>query len=474
MSAFSIVWFRQDLRLHDNPGLTHAVQKGAVLPVYILDDDNSGPWAMGAASRVWLHQALQDLNGQLDGQLRVYKGDPQVILAELMDQYPVQGLYWGRCYEPWRRARDEKIKKAFGTQDREVKSFNHSLLWEPWEIQKKDGTPYKVFTPFYRKGCLNGAPPRQPLAKPDGMTYAKDVAQTKLSDLGLIPDGVDWYSDLCRHWDISEDGAQAQLDWFVEEGLQGYKTGRDFPAQPHISRLSPYLHFGQISPHQAWYAARHIGGGQGWERDTDCFCSELAWREFSHSLLYYNRDLPDVALQPKFNSFAWREDSTNLRVWQKGLTGYPIIDAGMRELWQTGYMHNRVRMIVASFLVKNLMITWQEGERWFWDCLFDADLANNGASWQWVAGCGADAAPYFRIFNPVTQSEKFDPDGDYICTYVPELAQLPKKYIHKPWSAPVDVLRVANVQLDETYPRPMVDLKVTRERALAAFKDLKS
>jgi len=472
MSAFSIVWFRQDLRLHDNPALTHALQKGAVLPIYILDDDNSGPWAMGAASRVWLHQALQDLNRQLDGQLRVYKGDPQTILVELVDQYPVQGLYWGRCYEPWRRKRDEKIKTAFGPQDIEVKSFNHSLLWEPWDIQKKDGTPYKVFTPFYRKGCLNAPPPRLPLAKPDTLEYGEDVAQTQLSDLGLIPDGVDWYSDLCAHWDMSEDGAQAQLDEFLHEGLQDYKTGRDFPARPNVSRLSPYLHFGQISPHQAWYAARHVGDGHGWERDTDCFCSELAWREFSHSLLYYNNDLPDVPLQPKFRNFVWREDGEDLRAWQKGQTGYPIIDAGLRELWQTGYMHNRVRMIVASFLVKNLMIAWQEGERWFWDCLFDADLANNGASWQWVAGCGADAAPYFRIFNPVTQSEKFDPDGEYIRTYVPELAQLPQKYIHKPWTAPGDVLRAANLRLDENYPQPMVDLKATRERALSAFKDL--
>ncbi|WP_417819396.1 cryptochrome/photolyase family protein [Terasakiella sp.] len=472
MNEVNIVWFRQDLRLADHPALQYAAQRGMVLPIYILDDEAAAPWKMGAASRVWLHSALQDLNDQLDGCLQVFQGNAAEILAQLIADYDVKGLYWGRCYEPWRMARDCTIKERFRQQGVDVRSFNHSLLWEPWEIQKKDGTPYKVFTPYFRKGCLNAPPPRLPLPAQDTLSLVQKREGLVLDDLSLLPRKIDWYSDMVAHWDISEEGAHNRLDAFLCDGLSHYKTGRDCPAQDNTSRLAPYLHFGQISPHQVWAAARSYGQVHHLDRDLDHFCSELAWREFSHSLLYYNSHIPEKPLQEKFNDFPWLENAQHVSAWQTGKTGYPIIDAGMRELWQTGYMHNRVRMIVASFLIKNLMIPWQDGEAWFWDCLFDADLANNSASWQWVAGCGADAAPYFRIFNPVTQSEKFDPSGDYIRRYVPELANLPDKYIHKPWMAPMDILKKYSIVLDDQYPRPIVDLKSTRERALAAFKEL--
>lgn len=473
MAAINIVWFRQDLRLADNPALVHGAQNACVLPVYILDDVNSDPWQIGAASRVWLHHGLHDLNKRLGGKLQVFCGDAETILNELVQTHNVKGLFWGRCYEPWRIARDRRIKERFTQQGLDVQSFNHSLLWEPWEITKKDGTPYKVFTPYFRKGCLNAAPPRLPLDVPTNLDCAEKTDPClDIDDLDLLPRCPQWHRQMIQHWQISEAGAQQRLDDFLDTDLAGYKTGRDFPAQNKTSRLAPYLHFGQVSPHQVWARARAYGTVHHLERDLDHFCSELAWREFSHALLYYNPQLPEQPLQLKFDDFPWRTDAVHKRAWQTGQTGYPLIDAGMRELWQTGYMHNRVRMIVASFLVKNLLIHWRDGENWFWDCLFDADHANNSAGWQWVSGCGADAAPYFRIFNPVTQSEKFDPDGAYIRQYVPELAKLPDKYLHKPWSAPDTVLHDAKVELGKNYPHPIVDLKTTRERALAAFKEL--
>lgn len=453
-----IIWFRQDLRIHDNPALIHACKDGRLLPLYILDDTNPEDWKLGGASRVWLHHALTDLSNSLDGNLQVFKGNPLDILQKLKPK----AVHWNRCYEPWRMARDKNIKQTLQNQGIEVTSHNGSLLWEPWEISKKDGTPYKVFTPFYRKGCLNAPPPRIPYETCQPNYY--DAPTTDIASLSLLDKVREWPQQIVTPWDISETGAQNRLQYFLEEGLAGYKTGRDFPTRDNISRLSPYLHFGQISPHQVWHAARLYADTHHLDQDVDHFCSELAWREFSYSLLYHNQDLPQQNLHQKFHLFPWREDETALKKWQTGQTGYPIIDAGMRELWQTGYMHNRVRMVCASFLVKNLLIHWRAGEDWFWDTLFDADLANNAASWQWVAGCGADAAPYFRIFNPVTQSQKFDPDGQYIRQYVPELKDIPDTYIHTPWLAPTP---------PKNYPAPMVDLQITRKRALAAYDTIK-
>ncbi|MFW0777779.1 MAG: cryptochrome/photolyase family protein [Rickettsiales bacterium] len=460
-----IHWFRQDLRLQDNPALYEASKKGEVLAVYILDDVNAQDYKMGGASRWWLHHSLDALNKSLDGKLALYAGNPEHILPELVARHGIDAVYWNRCYEPWSIHRDKRIKELL---DIEAHSFNGSLLWEPREIAKDDGTPYKVFTPFYRKGCLKVAAPRQPLPAPKLSLVDDSSHSSSLDDLHLLPT-IPWDSQLEPHWQISEQGAEKRLSEFLEEGLAHYKDGRNLPAKPYTSRLSPYLHFGQISANQVWSEVRMRGD----DKNVDHFCSELGWREFSYSLLYHNPTLPTENLQKKFDAFPWQENEAYLEAWQKGQTGFPIVDAGMRELWQTGYMHNRVRMIVGSFLVKNLLMHWHHGERWFWDCLVDADLANNSASWQWIAGTGADAAPYFRIFNPVTQGHKLDPEGEYTRRYVPELASLPNKYLFSPWDAPKDVLKESGITLGDDYPHPIVDLKESRTRALDAFQSLK-
>jgi len=342
-------------------------------------------------------------------------------------------------------------------------------LWEPWIPLKDDGDPYRVFTPFYKKGCLNADAPRTPLDAPHKLEcVATKFESVTLDDLDLLPYRP-WGEEIIEGWGIGEEGAKRQMRKFMDEGLDGYKEGRNHPAQFNVSRLSPHLHWGELSPNQVWYEAEKKGSG----KDKDHFHSELGWREFSNSLLYHFPKLPRENLQEKFDDFPWGEDDEKLERWQKGQTGYPIVDAGMRELYATGYMHNRLRMIVGSFLVKNLLLHWHHGEKWFWDCLFDADLANNSASWQWVAGSGADAAPYFRIFNPITQGEKFDKHGEYTRKYVPELKDMPDKYLYRPWEAPDDVLKEAGVELGKTYPKPMVDVKESRERALKAFETTK-
>ena len=474
-SALTIHWFRQDLRLSDNPALVQAAQHssqsgGEVLPIYILDDKNAGAGRMGAASRVWLHHSLSNLQEQLQGRLQFFCGDAERILQELVDELKPCAITWNRCYEPWRIKRDKRIKAMLQEQGVEVQSCNGSLLFEPWDILKNDGTPYKVFTPFYRKGCLNAPTPRSPLSVPE-MQLADIQPQSALplKSLELLPI-IKWDEGVAKYWDISEAGAKSRLYDFVNNGLNGYKEERNFPAKNNVSRLSPYLHFGEISPNQVWHAVQTKEANA----DSDHFLSELGWREFSYHLLYHNPDLPTRNLQAKFDVFPWVENVEHLHAWQNGKAGIPIVDAGMRELWQTGFMHNRVRMIVASVLVKNLRLDWRAGERWFWDCLFDADMANNAASWQWVAGSGADAAPYFRIFNPVTQGTKFDPDGEYIRQYVPELRDLPTKHLFAPWEAPPLVLAGAGVELGKTYPKPIVDLSASREAALAAFAGLKT
>lgn len=464
----AIHWFRQDLRLADNPALSAAAKAGRVLPVYILDDENAGEYAMGGASRWWLHQALEALNNALDGNLHVLSGDAQGLLSALVKQYDVAHVFWNRCYEPWRIARDKKIKTSLLQAGVNTESFNGSLLWEPWNVLKKDGTPYRVFTPYFRKGCLNTAPPRKPIPAPKLDFFQSTHAKKNLADLHLLPK-IPWDGVMQREWKASESEAQTLLKRFVDQGLSDYKAGRNFPAKHHVSRLSPYLHSGEISPNQIWYAVRHAGDGE----NEDCLLSELGWREFSYSLLYHFPELPQKNLQVKFDVFPWRDNPAYLKAWQKGLTGFPIVDAGMRELWQTGYMHNRVRMIVGSFLVKNLLQHWHHGEAWFWDCLLDADLASNSASWQWIAGCGADAAPYFRVFNPVTQGEKFDSEGAYTRHFVPELSALPDKYLFKPWEAPPLILDAAGIELGVNYPKPIVDVKISRQQALDAFASIK-
>ena len=466
--GIAIHWFRQDLRITDNPSLETAAEFDAVLPIYILDDENSQEFKMGSASRWWLHNSLQSLNESLDGKLSIYSQNPEIVIQELLKKYEVKAVFWNRCYEPWRIDRDIDIKAYLDDKNIENKSFNSHLLWEPWEISKDDGTPYRVFTPYYKKGCLNAEEPRLPSKnlKIDTIFYDLDCEQ--IDTLDLLP-RINWYSQIQEAWKPGEEGAQKRLDQFLEEGLLDYKEGRNFPFKENVSRLSPHLHFGEISPNEVWYQAKTKESVSGIQKSLEHFLSELGWREFSYYLLYHFPSLPKQNFQAKFNKFPWIKNESFLESWQKGETGYPIVDAGMRELWQTGYMHNRLRMVVGSFLVKNLLIDWREGEDWFWDCLVDADLASNSAGWQWVAGSGADAAPYFRIFNPVTQGLKFDPEGEYTKKYVPELKLLPNKFLFSPWEAPKEILEKAGIELGKDYPEPIVDLKYSRELALEAF-----
>ncbi len=464
-----VFWFRQDLRLTDNPAFTAAVKAGSVIPVYILDDVNAGQYKMGSASRVWLHYSLLALDKALEGKLCLFVGDAKKVLTALLKQEGVKEIFWNRCYEPWRICRDKKIKDCLQKLGMEVKTYNGSLLWEPWEVLKSDGTPYKVFTPYYKNGCLRLMSPRSPESRPVRISLSEPLKNAcELDALSLLP-SKPWASRIKQHHNVGEVAAKVRLKAFLNSGLQAYKEGRDVPANSSVSKLSPHLHFGEISPNQVWHAA------SGCHKDINlqCFLSELGWREFSYYLLYHFPTLPEQNFQKKFDKFRWKKSIKSLKAWQKGLTGIPIVDAGMRELWETGVMHNRVRMITASLLTKNLRIDWRQGEQWFWGCLVDADLASNSAGWQWVAGSGADASPYFRIFNPVTQAKRFDPQAAYILKYVPELARLPLKYIFAPWEAPASVLSEAGVVLGKTYPKPVVDLQESRKSALEAFASLK-
>jgi deoxyribodipyrimidine photo-lyase len=471
----SIFWFRQDLRLEDNPALLAASKCGEIIPVYILDEVNNRNQVMGATSKLWLHNSLKALNIQLDGKLRFMSGNPKVLLPQLAKKNSVTNIFWNRAYEPWRIARDTALKNQLTDKGLDVQSFNGTLLWEPWQIMKKDGTPYKVFTPFYRKGCLSAQKPRLPILNP-GLTILEEdewCGSKTLSNLKLKPKKT-WGDQITDLWEIGEKAAHTRLKQFLNEGLLGYKEGRNYPSKTNVSRLSVHLHWGEISINTVWYTTKaHANQKKLNEVDTDMFLSELGWREFSNSLLYNFPELPTKNLQERFDNFQWIDNPSFLKLWQKGKTGYPIVDAGMRELRQTGYMHNRLRMIVGSFLVKNLLIDWRHGEKWFWDCLVDANLASNSASWQWIAGCGADAAPYFRIFNPITQGKKFDPEATYIKKYVPELSALPMEHIFSPWEAPKAILETSGVILGQNYPLPIVELKKSRESALNAFAKLK-
>lgn len=476
-----IVWLRSDLRLADNPALSAAAQSGApVIPVYILDDTAGGKWMRGGASRWWLHQSL----GKLDASLQKKKFHPLVYmkgaageeLDKLIAQTGAEAVYWNRCYEPWSIARDKAIKESLKSRGIDAQSFSAYLMFEPWSIQNKTGGSYKVFTPF-SKACLDLSGTIRPAidaAKPDMTHTGAPLSEgIGLDALGLMPK-IKWYTGMQAYWTPGEAGAMKRFEDFLEDGVGEYKAQRDLPAVDGVSKMSPYLHFGEISPHQIWHAVSQAIVEQG-DKDKNFgghaqgFLRQLLWREFSYHLLYHSPDFPDQPWNKNFAKFPWERNDEYLQKWQTGQTGFPIIDAGMRQLWQTGWMHNRVRMIVGSFLVKNLLIDWRAGEEWFWDTLVDADLGNNAAGWQWIAGCGADAAPYFRIFNPLLQSKKFDPEGDYIRTYVPELKDMPAAYIHTPWDAP-PMLRAAA----KNYPPPIVDLNQSRDRALEAYAVSKS
>lgn len=455
----TIFWLRQDLRVADNPGLFEAAEKGVVMPVYIHDEKTS---KLGKASRWWLQRSLESLNKDLSNKLNIYVGNSEQVLTRIAKEHNIGAVYWSRRYEDWCMREDERIAKLLQNMGIECKSFNASLLWDPEKILKDDGSPYKVYTPFYRR-CSKVSQSREPLPRPDKLELIK--APDSMESLPIAT-GENF------NWKVGEGAARERLLEFLDDGLWRYKEGRNYPDRNNTSRLSPHLHFGEISPNQVWQSAVTKGMLENWQEDLDCFLSELAWREFSYYLLYHFPKLPVDNYQPKFDNFPWQYNEALLKAWQAGQTGYPIVDAGMRELAQTGYMHNRVRMVVASFLVKNLLIHWHQGADWFLEHLVDADIANNSASWQWVAGSGADAAPYFRIFNPTTQGKKFDPNGHYTRRFIPELAGLPTSLLFEPWKASADVLRAAGITLGESYPRPIVDINKSRERALMAYRTL--
>jgi deoxyribodipyrimidine photo-lyase len=471
-----IVWFRDDLRLADHAALTAGARAAALICVYVLDEASAGFRPHGGASRWWLAQSLRALDADLRrlGQHLVFRrGKAGDLIPALAAELNADKVYWNRRYDRAGIAADEAVIAGLKAGGVSGGTFPGNLLVEPGKIANKDGGPLRVFTPFWKR-VLSLGDPRSPLAAPKQLPPpVEGVASDNLDDWQLEPAKPDWAAGLRESWTPGESAARDRLADFLDD-IRGYADNRDRPDKPATSRLSPHLRFGEISAAGIFHAARFAADKGATSRDVEKFLSELGWREFSWHLLHHFRDLGTKNLQSRFDGFPWRDDDKALRAWQHGRTGYPIVDAGMRELWHTGWMHNRVRMVCASFLIKHLLIDWRRGEEWFWDTLADADPANNAASWQWVAGSGADAAPYFRIFNPVLQGEKFDPDGAYVRRWVPELARLPDKFIHKPWLAPPLMLAEAGVTLGRNYPQPIVDHDMARKRALAAFEAIRS
>jgi deoxyribodipyrimidine photo-lyase len=476
----TLVWFRRDLRLADNPALTAAAAAGEpVIPVYIFAPGEESAWGPGGASRWWLHQSLSRLGEGLraiGSSLCIRASDDSLAtLTQLARECGARRVVWNRLYEPAAIERDRRIKKALREAGLETQSHNGALLHEPWTIQTKTGGPFQVFTAFWR-ACKSLEDPIEPVPAPAVLRAPASWPDTHtLESLELLPK-LPWAAGIESAWTPGSDAAHRHLGRFLEDGFDHYANRRDRPAVHGTSRLSPHLHFGEIGPREIWHATRRSAVARGRDsswRDSQ-FLTEIGWREFAHHLLFHFPETPEQPLRAKYTRFPWRSDDDSLRAWQRGATGYPIVDAGMRELWTTGWMHNRVRMIVGSFLVKDLLLPWTEGARWFWDTLVDADLASNTLGWQWVAGCGADAAPFFRIFNPTTQGTKFDPTGDYVRRWVPEIAGLPDEWLHCPWEAPSQVLDAAGVTLGRTYPHPLVDHGVARQAALEALDQIKS
>lgn len=462
-----IVWFRNDLRLADHPALTAALKAGSATALYIQETDASLR-PLGAAARWWLHHSLNSLAvdlARIGVPLEVRTGLAEQTIRSAVAEHGATAVFWNRRYSKAERDIDSAIKQALHADCVEAQSFAANVLCEPWEVTTLQGKPYSVFTPFSRAIRQRDIP--APLAKPSGHR-------------GSEPHTVDgdytephWAEKFAPLWRIGETAAATALHDFFDAKVDGYAQGRDFPGRGATSRLSPHLRFGEISPRQIWSAAttaahRH----HPWQSEIDKFLTELIWRDFNYHQLYHRDDIATEPMQPKYAGLRWRNAPADLRRWQQGQTGLPIVDAGMRELWATGYMQNRVRMLTASLLTKNLLLDWRLGERWFWDCLVDADIASNPANWQWVAGSGLDASPYFRIFNPVTQGERFDADGAYVRRWVPELSKLPDQWLQQPFAAPAEVLEQAGVELGASYPEPIVDLHASRDRALAAVKAL--
>ncbi len=458
-----VVWFRQDLRVADHPALSAAAAQGPVIPIFILDDETPDKWRWGGASRWWLHRSLMSLQQSVPLVLRHGRADD--VLKQILKEAEPAALHFTRGYAPWSGKLEQRIKAI--CDDLGVACHRHAgfLLHEPEDIRTGQDKPYQVYTPFSR-ACFAQGEPRAPKAKAK-IEFAKhQLRGDDLASWHLLPTKPNWAKGFEEAWQPGEEGARKCLKTFIDDALANYAEGRDRPDQQLTSHLSPHLHWGEISPHQVWYAVRSAMASSHGKLDTngEKFLREILWREFCYHLLHHWPDFPDKPFRAEFEGFKWRDDANALHAWQKGLTGYPIVDAGMRELWTTGVMHNRVRMIVASFLTKHLLQRWQDGEAWFWDTLVDADLANNSANWQWVAGSGADASPYYRIFNPVLQGEKFDPEGIYVKRWVNELADCPPDFIHTPWKME---------QPPQDYPAPIVEHEGARARALQRYKDMR-
>ncbi|NYI18654.1 deoxyribodipyrimidine photo-lyase [Xanthomonas arboricola] len=466
--SYAIVWFRRDLRLEDNPALRAALDAGhQPIPLYIDAPHEEGEWTPGAASRSWRHHSLAALEASLralGSGLVVRTGSSEQMLGEVIAQTGAVAVYWNRKYEPATQSRDAQIKRNLRERGIEVQSCNASLLFEPWQLSTQQGGPYKVFTPFWRNALTQLQLPAAVAAPRSLPPLPATLPSVALESLALRPD-VKWDTGFWEHWQPGEAGAHEMLEIFIDGALNGYRDNRDRPDRVGTSQLSPHLHFGEIAPWRiAGTLEAHRNARNGAE--IDGYIRQLGWRDFAYHLLHHFPDITNRNLNPRFEGFAWaKADPVVLQAWQRGRTGIPIVDAGMRQLWHTGWMHNRVRMIVASLLCKHLRVHWVEGARWFWDTLVDADLANNTMGWQWVAGTGADAAPYFRVFNPVTQAEKFDPQAAYITRWVPELGKLAVKERFAPWLHPLSLARLA-----PEYPRsPIIGLAEGRDAALAAY-----
>ena len=465
-----ILWFRHDLRLSDHQALVAASKtKRPIIPLYIYETHNTETPPMGCASQWWLHHSLISLEKGLQAcgsKLIKRSGPAREVLRDFCQETSAAGLYFHSSVLPGSSELENDLKHWAMKEGLDCQAFSGELLFNPTAITTKSGTPFKVFTPFWR-ACQKASPLPQPLPPPQSLLSQKNWPKSEsLKAWDLIPRTPNWAKGFSQEWHPGQTGAQKALQYFVSKNIANYHKARDIPSINGTSRLSPHLHFGEISVRSCWHQAKATGGGES-------FLRELAWREFCYHLLFHWPNLTEAPFKQEFTAFPWLENQTYIRAWQRGKTGYPIIDAGMQQLWQTGWMHNRVRMITGSFLVKNLMQHWHVGRDWFWDTLVDADLANNSGGWQWVAGSGADAAPYFRIFNPVTQSKKFDPDGTYIRRFLPALKTLPAPHIHDPTNAPAAALKQAGITLGQTYPKAIVDLVSSREGALAAYEQMR-